>query len=148
PLPTSGSGCDLQRHHCRHAGEELHRDVVGAHFLDVVGEQDVLTVDFHTLGGADRLDHVGGTDRPEEPSAATGPGREGNDRPGQDRRLTFRGTPVLGLAQVAAFPHLRRLALHTWTGQDGPAFGQQEVPGEAAGDLDDVPAAPDTGDVV
>ena len=57
--------------------------------------------------------------------------------------------PVLGLAQVAALAHLLRLALHAvGLATMARPFGQEEVPGEAAGHLDDVAAAADAVDVV
>ena len=86
-----------------------------------------------------------------EPKSRPAPEARARDRDhgaGQDGGLGLGRTPVLRLALVAPTPHLLGLTLHAVGGHNGAALGQEEVAGEAARHLDDVPAASDAGDVV
>src|SRR6202453_146756 len=146
--PWSGSCRDLHRHDGGDVAEELDGHLEGSRLLDVLGQHNVLAVHLDPLGALARVRHVGRADGAEEPAATGRPGVDRDHCAGENGGLGLRRATVLRLALVAPAPHLLGLALHSLSGHDGAALGQEEVAGEAARHLDDVPPSADAGDVV
>src|SRR6185437_2871314 len=105
-------------------------------------------VDLDAARRLDGLGHLDRTHRSEEPASPRRPGGDRDHRARQQLRLGLRCAAVLGLAQVTPAAHLLGLTLAALGCQDGAPLGEEEVPGEAARHLDDVPTAAHTGHVV
>ena len=148
-LRPQASGRDLDCDHGHDVREQLDGHLESARPLDVLGQEHVPAVDLDSLvrPGWPRRRRPGRSSRracPPPPARA----EIGMTAPARIVGLASASPRLLGLAQVPAPAHLLRLALHPVGGHDGPALGQEEVAGEAAGDLDDVAAPAHAVDVV